>query len=104
MRRRRYAKSKRVFKILRKTAQLDVTKVMGSAFRVTTLGSRIARTAVQQKANLDLALRDATLAGRPRPAAPFRTTLRFLPRVRRKKARQVRRVRTALGVTSRTLR
>lgn len=104
MRRRRYAKSKRVSKILRKRAQLDVTKVMSSASRVVNLGSSIARTAVQQKANLDLALRDATLAGRPHPAAPSRTTLRFLPRVRRKKARQVRRVRTALGATPRTLR
>lgn len=77
---------------------------MSTASKVVNFTTTTAKTAVQQKVNLNLLVRNTTLTGRPRPAVTSRRILHFLPRFRRKKAQQTHRAKAALGATRRTLR
>lgn len=104
MRRRRYAKSKRVFKILHKRTQLRLGRSIASAPEAAIVKSSTVKTPTQQKISSSLALRAAVLSRRADARTPSREVLRFLPRVGRKKARKEFFVKSALATIRRTLR
>lgn len=104
MRRRHYAKSKRAFKLLREKMPLHLRRVIKTTSDAFRLTPSAIRTAAQQKSNLSLVLRDATISRQAPVAAPSRTVLRFRSRVRRKKVRKDYFVKLAVGTPRRTIR
>lgn len=101
VRRRRYGKRKRFLKKRNEVRRFRLKVPLAAIGKRVVLHAADFRTLAQQKANSSIALRSRTVV--PQNAALGTAVVKFLPRVRRNRARKIQAAKTGLTLARRTV-